>query len=386
MKGAGTLLMPVAEELGQAERLKFALLEQGLSIDPAAAAHIDRRNRGRPLTPADYASTSGVILRLDGDVWVNAPIARYNPNFVADSELVLSLREGSLIVRGAGFEHGARLWLPPAYHGQENRRGEQFNSYAFTHGDRVRIAPIEGCAMACHFCDLPYSFRYRRKRVDGLVESVARAVSDEIQPAAHALISGGTPRAEDFDYVNEVYEAVIGGFPQLAVDVMMAPVDGLLDLAWLDRLGLNEISINIEIYNREIARRIMRRKHDQGFERYLAFIESAAEVLGGGRVRSMLLVGIEPLEDTLAGVRAIAERGCQPVLSPFRPDPATPMANAAPPNSAQLEEAYLRAREIAAEHDVPLGPSCAVCAHNTMTLPSGGPGEADRRYGSPLVV
>jgi len=384
---SGTTAGRATSELTAAEQLKFGLLASGIAIAPAAQDYIDRENGGRAMTPADYASTSGIILSLENGVWVNAPIERYNPNFVGGDAFVLDLDPGGrLRVQGEGLESAARFWLPPAYHGKSNAAGEPFNSYAHTHGDRVRIAPIEGCAMACHFCNLPYEFRYRRKSVAGLVESVAVAASDPVQPAHHVLISGGTPRAEDFEYVQEVYEAVATGFPQLHVDVMMVPADGLLDVAWLDQIGIAEISINLEIFNRDIARRIMRRKADQGVDRYLDFLEEAAEVMGPGRVRSMLMVGLEPIEDTLAGVEAIAARGCVPVLSPFRPDPATPMAAAPVPDRQRFEEAYLRGKEIAHAHDVALGPNCVPCTHNTLTLAAEGSGEAEACNGWPVLI
>ncbi len=53
----------------------------------------------------------------------------------------------------------------------------------------------------------------------------------------------------------------------------------------------------------------MRHKYNQGLAFYLDYIEQAAAALGPGRVRSMLMVGLEPMEMTLAGVAAIAERG-----------------------------------------------------------------------------
>jgi hypothetical protein len=372
--------------LTPAERLKFFLMSEGLAITPEAQAHIDHSNGDRPMTPADYASTSGVILALEDDVWVNAPIADYNANFVTAPENVLGLDGNSLVVRGHGLESAAGFWLPPAYHGQVNTDGEPYNSYAFTHADRVRISPIEGCSMTCKFCDLPYEFRYRTKSVAGLVDSVQRAVRDEIQPAGHVLISGGTPRQSDFEYVQEVYEAVITGFPDLDVDIMMVPLDGLLDLARLKELGVNEFSINIEIFNSDIARKYMRRKFDQGRDHYLAFLEAAAAVVGPGRVRSMLMVGLEPMEDTLAGVTAIAERGCVPVLSPFRPDEATPLRALTPPSAAVLEQTYLRAREITAAQGVALGPSCVPCSHNTLTLSATGSGEASEFHGRPHLI
>jgi hypothetical protein len=338
------------------------------------------------MTPADYASTSGVILALDDDVWVNAPIAQYNPNFVSDTAFQLYMDGGALAVRGKGLSSPAKFWLPPLYHGTMNEAGEAYNSYAFTHADRVRISPIEGCAMTCKFCDLPYEFRYRSKRVDGLLDAVQRARSDEMQPASHVLISGGTPRDADIGYVRDVYESTIVGFPDMAVDIMMVPIDGLLDVEWLSKLGVNELSINVEIFNREIARKVMRRKFDQGLDHYLDFLESAGGVLGRSRVRSMLMVGIEPVEDTLAGVLAIAQRGAVPVLSPFRPDPSTPMKDDAPPTGGMLSDVYLRARDICAKYDVPLGPSCIPCSHNTLTFGSTASGDAYRFYGPVNLV
>lgn len=372
--------------LSHAEQLKFALLSSGLAIAPAAQEYIDLHNGNRPMTPADYASTSGIILQLDDDVWINAPIELYNPNFVTSTEFTLDLDgDGLLQVRGQGLSARARFWLPPRYHGQSNQRGVAYNSLAFTHGDRVRVSPVEGCAMACQFCDLPYEFKYRTKDVEDIVESVQVAVNDPIQPAHHVLISGGTPRSEDVEYLHACYEAVItrAGVP---VDIMMVPTPGLLDVRWLAELGVNELSINLEIFDEARARRIMKLKTVNGLDYYLDFIESAATVLGPGRVRSMLMVGIESLDSTIAGVEAIAARGGTPVLSPFRPDPATPMRNEKPPTAEFVAEAYLRGRDAAGKYGVELGPNCIPCTHNTMTLAASGNGEANSYYGHPVTV
>lgn len=370
--------------LTDAEELKFLLLEHGVLITADAQGHIDAGNGDRPMTPADYASTSGVILELEDDVWVNAPIQLYNSNFVDSSAFVLDVDDDHLIVRGEGLGSNARFWLPPAYHGGHNQAGEPYNSYAFTHSDRVRISPIEGCSMVCKFCNLPYEFRYRTKRVEGLVDSVRAAITDPIQPAHHVLISGGTPRSDDVGYVREVYESVITAFPGLPVDIMMVPRDDLLDPHWLAEVGVNELSVNLEIFNEDLARSTMRQKAAQGLGTYLDYLERASGILGGHRVRSMLMVGLEPIDDTLAGVRAIAERGAVPVLSPFRPDPATPMRDQAPPSAEFMKEVYLRSREITTELGVPLGPSCIPCSHNTLTLAESG--DAAVHHGRPAMI
>lgn len=376
----------MTSQLTPAERLKFGLLAEGVAIDPAAQAYIDAGNGGRAMTPADYASTSGIILALADDVWVNAPVAAHNPNFVSDPEFVLTVGDEGLRVEGRGLASEARFWLPPAYHGEVGGDGAAFNSYAFTHGDRVRASPVEGCAMTCKFCDLPYEFRYRTKSIDGLVAAVQRALDDEIQPAKHVLLSGGTPRPADYGYLRDCYRAVIEAFPEIDVDIMMVPIDEVMDARWLDDLGVAELSINLEIFDRDLARSIMRRKADQGRDHYLDSLESAARVLGPGRVRSMLMVGIEPLESTLEGVAAIAARGCVPVLSPFRPDQATPLRAMAPPSAEVLEATYLQARAIAADHGVPLGATCIPCSHNTLTLAEAGSGDASYFHGVPHTI
>jgi hypothetical protein len=284
----------------------------------------------------------------------------------------LCVDAGQLIVRGDGLETTARFVPVPDYHKDRNQWNEPYTSYAYTHADRVRISPIEGCGITCQFCNLPYEFRYRRKTVEGLVDSVDRAINDAVLPASHILISGGTPRPGDVDYLRQVYDTVITSFGAMfPVDIMMVPVDGLFDLQELRRIGVNELSINIELYNQQRARRLMPKKWRQGLAYYLNFIEHAVAILGPGRVRSMLLVGLESEGDTLNGVRALAERGCVPVLSPFRPDPETPLKNHAPPTAEFMEQIFLEASEIVTKHNIKLGPRCIPCMHNTLTLPDG---------------
>ena len=75
--------------LSVAQRLKFQLLAEGIEISRLARKALREATSQSDLTPADYASTTGLILELDDDVWVNAPINDHNPNFVSGSRFVL---------------------------------------------------------------------------------------------------------------------------------------------------------------------------------------------------------------------------------------------------------------------------------------------------------
>ena len=353
------------------QKLKIQLMTEGIAVSEDARRQLTGLGQDKPLTLADYASTSGISLRLGKDIWVNAPIAEYNPNFVKNPVAILESTECGYVVRSGDLEVSAAPAQLPGYYGQKNEWGEPYTVYCHTHTDRARLSPIEGCANACRFCDMPFEYSYRLKSVERLIDAGHKAIADPLLPAKHMLVSGGTPKRSDQGYLHDVYRKVLSEFRDIAVDIMMAPVPGLLAIDELGRLGVNQLSINIELFNIEFARRYMPDKAEIGIEGYLDFIEKAVERLGKGRVRSLLLVGIEPVEDTLAAVEALSERGCEPVLSPFRPSPSTPMRDREPPGLDLLCMVYEKSLEIAQKKDIKLGPRCIPCMHNTLTFPDG---------------
>ncbi len=353
------------------QRLKLDLLANGISITASAREELSGGNGTRPLTLADYASTSGITLELDEDIWVNAPFRDFSPNFVDDPPHRLEFQCDEFVVRSGDLKVKTKPIPVPAYALQCDPSGVAYPSYGTTHTDRVRISPIEGCVAGCRFCDLPVKHTYQTKPIRGLVETVDLALKDPVLRAKHVLISGGTPRPEDFTYLNNVYRTVVSRFREVAVDIMMLPLPGLLDLQSLFDLGVNALAINLELFDDEAARSLMPLKGSLPRRYWFDFLERAADVFGPGRVRSLLMVGLEPLEQTLQGVRALAQRGCEPVLSPFRPDPATDLGGKLPPSADFLAEAYERSVEVAARYGAKLGPRCIPCQHNTLTFPDG---------------
>lgn len=69
---AGTLL-PIKryDMLKDIELLKIGLLAKGMQVSESARRAIEGDEK-RPLTLADYASTSGIAMQLEQDIWVNA--------------------------------------------------------------------------------------------------------------------------------------------------------------------------------------------------------------------------------------------------------------------------------------------------------------------------
>lgn len=321
-----------------------------------------------PLSVHEYTTTGGVTLRLANDIYINAPFD--NP-YVENPEAVLDYdsREHVFRIAFRGHELTGQALPLPGYLSSRDSAGRPVTDVVFSHVDRVRISPVGGCTMTCQFCDIP-GRKYTPRPADQLLEALDVAMRDTALPAKHVLISGGTPGLRDFEYFDDVCRATVEAV-DVPVDVMMPPRQQ--DPGFIDRLsdmGVNGYAINLEVYDEEVSRRVTPQKYRLGPKHYAHAIERAVARTGGnGRVRSLILVGLEPEDRTLAGVEFLARLGCDPVLSPFRPSPGTVLVNAPAPTMDLLERVYQESLNIVEKHGVKLGPRCIPCQHNTLTFP-----------------
>jgi hypothetical protein len=354
-------------------QLKFELLCHGIEPSRAALDALPTYRSGSVVV-RDYPSTSGLILQLPGDRFVNARLRFDSPlAFPLDHDPSgFRLQVGDDLVPVEVF--------PPAQYALENHRlssGKSIVSVANTHADRVRLTPIYGCAYHCDFCSYP-GLVYRRNTLDELSESLRIALADRIISPPHVLVSGGTARIDeqDYRYVNDIYRALPGLFPDLVWDLMLSP-HGLYPgrrtarayanfVKRLKEWGFDALSVNLELYNEKARRQYMPEKHEIGRAGYFTFLEQAVEWFGRGKVRSVLIVGLEPERETLTAVDALAKRGVLVELSPFWADPGTFLAQHPEPTPAALMSIYEKTMECTTRHCIPMVPFCIPCAHNIL--------------------
>lgn len=357
---------PSEAEKSRLERLKATLLTGGLKVGRDAHVALTGDVDG-PLTQHEYPTTGGLTLDLGSSVLVNAPVDEWYCD-LADHEL--RVEEDHLVIVDAGGEvHPVHGHVPlPGYLESSTAYG-LVTSTAFSHADRVRLSPIDGCAYRCDYCDMP-AVAYERHDVDVLLAALEVALADPTLPPRHVMISGGSPRARHVDWFEEVVLGVASACP-LPLDVMMSAIPDRADL--VDRLvdgGVTGFSINMELFTPGASELFIRGKHRHARPGYDAFVARAVERLGRtGSVRSLIIGGLETHDETVAGVRQIASLGADPVLSPFRPAERTALEQRRPPHAEDMLRLLADAREVVAAAGVNLGPRCIPCQHNTLTFP-----------------
>ena len=127
---------------------------------------------------------------------------------------------------------------------------------------------------------------------------------------------------------------------------MMSPREGSLDyIARYVRAGVRGFSFNLEVYGAESMLEIMPRKHTRSTPHMSRTVEAAVMLGADGRVRSIVIIGLEEIGPTLEAIEAIASQGADPVLSPFRPAQKTGLEAAEPPTEDYLHRVYSESLE-----------------------------------------
>jgi pyruvate-formate lyase-activating enzyme len=360
-------------------RLKVHCMAKGIRLEPEAVRCLTGGGEA-PLTIHEYPTTGGVTVRM-GDVYLNAP---FDDWYCVRSEAVLAIAPGGgFEIRYAGEAAPCDVLPLPGYLGAINSLGQPVTATTMSHCDRIRVSPISGCSLDCGFCDVPSS-RYRRHSAEEILASVAVAKQDQNLPACHLLISGGSPGPNHFAWFDEMVCAVASG-AGLVTDVMMSPREGGLGFVTrFAQAGVHGFALNLEVFGGDSAAWIMPRKYTRSSPHTARTVEAALEAVGGnGRVRSLVIIGLEDPETTLRGIEFLASLGCEPVLSPFRPSRNTALAVHEPPSEEYLLDIYHRALDIVSAHGIRLGPRCIPCQHNTLVFPDG---SADYWYSEDRLV
>lgn len=120
----------------------------------------------------------------------------------------------------------------------------------------------------------------------------------------------------------KLYEETISqirGVSKLPIFIEIGPVTRE-KIEKLHSVGTDAMSFNLEVYLDSARKEVIPGKaRDKSLETYFKAMKTANDILGDNQVSSWILIGLEPPETTVEGIRKIAETGAIPLPKPFRP-------------------------------------------------------------------
>ena len=251
-----------------------------------------------------------------------------------------------------------------------SKNGIPYEKFIYLGNDRLRIFHRNGCNfksmnMGCKFCDIETNDR--PLPMEDIREAIeAYAGHSNIN---HFMIGGGSERIDsDFENIILIAGYLKNRFAK-PINVMSIPPIDIKILSKLKKAGVTEVTFNLEIFDRDIAKEYMPGKGSLSLDVYDAAFQEAVKLWGNtGNVRTVFIVGLENKSSLLCGIKHVCKLGVYPILSLLKGIEGTPLAHCLPPQDKEILGIYHEARNICQSFHMDLGPSCHYCEDNTLKI------------------
>jgi len=227
----------------------------------------------------------------------------------------------------------------------------------------------------CLFCNLvstsqTYNSVLKKKATQDIGE-VAKAAFSESN-VKHVLLTGGC-----FEHQKEI-EHVVGIVKTISDFTSLNRVPGtILPSAAknLDEIqkyydsGINAIGFSMEIWDEMLYRAICPGKSKSvSHDEFVDSIRNAVEIFGEGNVYGVFVMGLEPRETFLDGVRVLTSLGANIVPFVWSPSPGSKLEGHRAPTSKWYLETILKAAQIVYDAKIPSGTEnhCFKCDGNSL--------------------
>ncbi|NDV22940.1 radical SAM protein [Desulfovibrio sp. JC022] len=345
---------------------KFYLLTKGLKITEEATKIVER-------STLEFAFSKGIAggidLILPYNIHVSAPILE---KYTHESGYKLTAINSTLYLSHHGIElYPVEFISSPQF--PKNEKGIILSKYGKIYTDRLGISIVKGCKFAmldegCRFCEIGKANSISFNSIQDVKQLIDYCEANELINFKHILLTGGCA----FD---EMWSKLISFIKEISAHTnrpiyYMTPPVSEARLEEVKECGVSEIGMNIELWDRNIAKEVMPGKGKFTREEYIQSLRQAVSLFGSsGEVRSLLIVGVEPVENTYAAVDYLSKMKVMPILSPLRLLKNTEMKNYVEPEAATLFEVWKECQKICEKNEMTLGPTCKACQNNTITVP-----------------
>jgi hypothetical protein len=362
-------------------KLKAALLVTGIRAEKSAVAGLGKtyKEQNHGLFGWDFEDHTDVALP-DDFVLPDGTLVQFRRN--SHSQYLVTLSTGKLMLTNAGEEVCQVKWIPrPAFYNKKTSHNNVM----------VKIGQIGGedCLFFCYqnycshfskneqclFCNLvstskTYDSVMKRKETEDIGE-VAKAAFAEGN-VKHVLLTGGCfNHQREVELVSEIVKSISQrtGFDRVPGTILPSPARNLDELKKYFDSGIKAIGFSIEIWDEKLYQAICPGKskavsHDE----FVNSIRNAVKVFGPGNVYGVLVMGLEPRETFLDGVKTLADIGANVVPFVWSPNPGSKLEGHRAPTGRWYVDTILDAAETIFKAKVPSGTEnhCYRCDGNSL--------------------
>ena len=227
----------------------------------------------------------------------------------------------------------------------------------------------------CLFCNLvstskTYNSVLKKKDIEDIGE-VARAAFMESN-VNHVLLTGGCfNHQKENELVSEILESIRKhtGLTRIPGTILPSPAKSKDEIQRYYDSGIQALGFSMEIWDEKLYQAICPGKSKStSHEEFVNSIHNAVDIFGEGNVYGVLVMGLEPQETFLKGVKTLSELGANIVPFVWSPNPGSKLEGHRAPSSKWYIETIRRAAEIIHDAKIPSGTEnhCYKCDGNSL--------------------
>jgi len=361
--------------------LKTELLINGVNATPEALKDLGSRykEQNHGLFGWDFEDHTNIALP-DDFVLPDATIVQFRKNSRSN---YLIISEDNNLVLTNGKENLCQVkWLPrPAFYEQKTTSNKEM----------VKIGQIGGedCLFFCYqnfcrhfskneeclFCNLVSTSRtydsVLKKKDTHDIGEVAKAAFSEAN-IKHILLTGGCfNHQKEIELVTDIVKTIseYTGLKRVPGTILPSPAKTTEEIENYYNSGINAIGFSMEIWDKVLYRAICPGKSKSfSHDEFVNSIRNAVEVFGEGNVYGVFVMGLEPKETFLDGVRVLTSLGANIVPFVWSPNPGSKYEGHRAPTSKWYLETILEAAQIVYDAKIPSGTEnhCFKCDGNSL--------------------
>jgi hypothetical protein len=360
--------------------LKAALLTEGVRADSESLREVGTKFKEQNHGLFGWDFENHIDLKVPDDFCLpDGTIVQFRLN--SKSPYHVKTHEGKFVLQ---FNHSKLCevnWIErPAYYNTKTARGNNMIKIGQIGGkDSMFFCYQNYCSHfsrneQCSFCNLVstskvYDSVMKKKNLDEIGEVTQAAwVEGAVK---HVNITGGcfNPKQE-VAVVSELLKSIREhtGFDKVPGVLLPSPAKGdTIDQYY--ETGIGALGYSMEIWDEQTYKAICPGKSEStSHYEFVRSIEKAVKVFGEGNVYGVFVMGLEPKETFLDGVKTLSGLGANVVPFVWSPNPGSKLAGHRAPFAEWYLDTILEAADIVYENKVPKRTEnhCYLCDGNSL--------------------